>query len=309
MPSQAIVIGNFDGVHCGHQRLFRIAREAAGRGRVVAVTFEPLPAAVLRPEVPMGRLTPQAERAELLREVCGADEVVEVEPTPHVLGLTPEGFVAELHQRLHFDVVVEGPDFRFGKGRAGTLDTLRAQGALYGFRVSEADPCTVRLTDGSVVEARSSVARALLSEGRVADAARVFGRPYELRCPTTRGDQRGRTIGWPTMNLDARGRILPADGVYAGEATLPDGTRAIAAISVGTKPTFGESPRTCEATLLARDGRPCAFPLDWYGFELRLRFHAWIRGQERFDGLDALLARMEIDRAAVLVAVAETNAR
>ena len=240
-------------------------------------------------------------------------EVVELEPTPAVLGLSPEAFIAEIHGRLRFDAVVEGPDFRFGKGRAGTLDTLRAQGALYGFRVIEAAACTVELTDGGTVEARSSVARDLLAQGRVADAARVFGRPYELRCPTTRGDQRGRTIGWPTMNLDARGRILPADGVYAGEATLPDGTRAIAAISVGTKPTFGESPRTCEATLLARDGRPCAFPLDWYGFELRLRFHAWIRGQERFGGLDALLARMEIDRAAVLAAVlaamAEANAR
>ena len=309
MSTQAIVIGNFDGVHRGHQHLFRIAKMAAGGGRVAAVTFEPLPAAVLRPEIPMGRLTPRGERAELLRSACAVDEVVELEPTPAVLGLSPEAFVAEIHGRLRFDAVVEGPDFRFGKGRAGTLDTLRAQGALHGFRVIEAGACTVELTDGSTVEARSSVARDLLSQGRVADAARVFGRPYELRCPTTRGDQRGRTIGWPTMNLDARGRILPADGVYAGEATLPDGTRAIAAISVGTKPTFGESPRTCEATLLARDGRPCAFPLDWYGFELRLRFHAWIRGQERFDGLDALLARMEVDRAAVLAAVSEPNAR
>lgn len=309
MTRPAIVIGNFDGVHRGHQHLFRLAREASGGGRVVAVTFEPLPAAVLRPDIPMGRLTPRGERAELLRSICEVDEVVELEPTPQVLGLSPEAFVAELHGRLRFGMVVEGPDFRFGKGRGGTLDTLRAQGALHGFRVIEASACSVELADGTVVEARSSVARQLLSEGRVADAARVFGRAYELRCPTARGDQRGRTIGWPTMNLDARGRILPADGVYAGEAMLPDGARAIAAISVGTKPTFGESPRTCEATLLARDGRPCPLPLDWYGFELRLRFHAWIRGQERFEGLQALLARMEIDRAAILTAVAEADAR
>jgi riboflavin kinase/FMN adenylyltransferase len=308
MSRQVIVIGNFDGVHVGHQHLFRLAREAAGGGRVTAVTFEPLPAAVLRPDVPRGRLTPGAERAELLRTRCGVDEVVEIEPTPQVLGLSPEAFIHGLHARLHFDVVVEGPDFRFGKGRAGTLDTLRAQGALHGFRVVEAGAHAIELADGTRVEARSSVARGLLAEGRVADAARVFGRPYELRCPTARGDQRGRTIGWPTMNLDARGRILPADGVYAGEATLPDGRRAIAAISVGTKPTFGESPRTCEATLLERDGRPCALPLDWYGFELRLRFHAFLRGQERFSGLDALLARMEIDRAAVLRAIGDAGA-
>ena len=299
---QALVIGNFDGVHLGHRHLFRLAREAAEGGRVAAVTFEPLPAAILRPGVPMGRLTPRDERSALLRDSCGVDEVIELEPTPTLLGRTPEAFIAELHRRVRFDAIVEGPDFRFGRNRSGGLDTLRAIGALHGFRVIEAEPFVVALGDGSRVEARSSVARALLAEGRVADAARVFGRAYELRCPTTRGDQRGRTIGWPTMNLDAAGRILPADGVYCGQATLPDGTRAIAAISVGTKPTFGESARTCEATLLAADGRPLALPLDWYGFELRLRFHGWIRAMERFSSVEALLARMETDRAAVLAA-------
>ena len=252
----------------------------------------------------MGRLTPSRERSEWLRDRCGVDEVIELEPTPELLGRSPEAFVAALRDRVRYDAVVEGPDFRFGKGRAGGLDTLRALGAIHGFRVVEAPPVSVDLTDGSRVEARSSVARALLAEGRVADAARVFGRPYELRCPTTRGDQRGRTIGWPTMNLDATGRILPADGVYAGAATLPDGTVAIAAISVGTKPTFGEHARTCETTLLARDGRPLALPLDWYGFELRLRFRTWIRGMEKFASLEALLSRMEGDRLAVIAAEA-----
>jgi riboflavin kinase/FMN adenylyltransferase len=107
------------------------------------------------------------------------------------------------------------------------------------------------------------------------------------------------------MNLDSTGRILPSDGVYSGQATLPDGTVAIAAISVGTKPTFGESARTCEATLLARDGRPLALPLDWYGFELALRFRRWIRGMEKFGSLEALLSRMECDRSAVIAAEAD----
>lgn len=297
---QAVVIGNFDGVHVGHRHLFHLASQSVDGGRVVAVTFEPLPAAVLRPERPMGRLTPAAERRALLRDLCRVDEVVELEPTPELLGRSPEEFIADLRRRVPFDAIVEGPDFRFGKARAGGLDTLRALGALHGFRVVEAAPVSVDLADGSRVEARSSVARALLAEGRVADAARVFGRAYELRCHTARGDQRGRTIGWPTANLDATGRILPADGVYAGSATLPDGTVALAAISVGTKPTFGESPRTCEATLLAPDGRPLPLPLDWYGFELRLRFHRWIRGMERFASLEALLARMELDRTEVV---------
>jgi riboflavin kinase / FMN adenylyltransferase len=299
---QAAVIGNFDGVHLGHRHLFRLAREAAGGGCVAAVTFEPLPAAVLRPQIPMGRLTPSAERGELLRGSCGVDEVIELEPTPELLGRTPDAFVAGLRARIRFDAIVEGPDFRFGRGRSGGLDTLRSLGALHGFRVVEASPLLVELGDGSRVEARSSIARALLSEGRVADAACIFGRPYELRCTTRSGDRRGRTIGWPTMNLDSTGRILPSDGVYSGEATLPDGSRAVAAISVGTKPTFGESPRTCEATLLAPDGRPLALPLDWYGFELRLRFHHWIRPMQRFGSLEALLSRMEEDRSAVLAA-------
>ncbi len=296
---KAIVIGNFDGVHCGHRHLFCLAKRFAEGGSVTAITFEPLPVAVLRPERPMGRLTPNAERRELLREACGVDEVIEIEPTAELLGRSPEEFIEEIHARVGFDAIVEGPDFRFGKGRSGSMDTLRTLGGVHGFSVHEAEAILVELVDSSVVEARSSVARALLAQGRVADAARVFGRAYELRCPTVRGDQRGRTIGWPTMNLNSRGRILPADGVYAGTATLPDGTIAIAAISIGTKPTFGESERTCEATLLAADGKPLALALDWYGFELRLRFHHWIRAQEKFDSIDALLSRMEVDRAAV----------
>jgi len=295
---RAIVIGNFDGVHCGHQHLFETARGVAPE--VVAVTFEPLPATVLRPEVVMGRLTPAAERRELLQALCGVTRVLELKPTPEILGLSPSAFIDLLRADLDFSAVVEGPDFRFGHRRAGDIETLRSLGAANGFTVAVATPCTVTLTDGVQTEARSSVARALLSDGRVHDAAVVFGRPYELRCPTTRGDQRGRTIGWPTANLDATGRILPADGVYAGEATLPDGSIAIAAISVGTKPTFGESARTCEATLLQADGQPLVLPLDWYNWPLRLRFHERIRGMERFDGLSSLLAAMERDRAAIV---------
>jgi riboflavin kinase/FMN adenylyltransferase len=229
--------------------------------------------------------------------------VLELEPTPELLGRTPEQFIEALAQNVAFDLVVEGPDFRFGRARAGSVETLRELGASRGFAVEVVDAVEVELSDGSRVEARSSMARALLAEGRVADAARVFGRSYELRCPTTRGDQRGRTIGWPTANLDATGRILPADGVYAGEATLPDGRIAIAAISVGTKPTFGESARTCETTLLAPSGQPLALPLDWYGWPLRVRFHERIRGMERFDGLSALLEAMERDRGAIVHAM------
>lgn len=300
---QAAVIGNFDGVHVGHRHLFRLAREAAGAGRVVAVTFEPHPAATLDPARAPVRLTTAEERREALRSFAGADDVVELRPTRELLGLAPEPFLVDLLGKVPFGALVEGPDFRFGHGRAGSVETLRELGARHGFRMIVAPPVEVELADGTRCEVRSSTIRRQIEAGAVDDAARLLGRPYELRCATRRGDQRGRTIGWPTANLDAEGRLLPADGVYAGEATLPDGRMAIAAISVGTKPTFGESERTCEATLLAPDGRPLALPLDWYEWPIALRFHARIRGMVRFDGLDALLAAMEGDRAAVLAAL------
>jgi riboflavin kinase/FMN adenylyltransferase len=301
---QAAVIGNFDGVHVGHRHLFRLAREAAGGGAVVAVTFEPLPAATLDPARAPIRLTNADERREALRTLAGADRVVELNPTRELLGLSPEAFLDELRREVPFDAIVEGPDFRFGHRRSGSLETLREVGARVGFAVIVAAPVEVVLANGTRCEVRSATIRAQIAEGRVDDAARLLGRPYELRCQTRRGDQRGRTIGWPTANLDTTGRLLPADGVYAGEATLPDGRVAIAAISVGTKPTFGESERTCETTLLAPDGRALDLPLDWYAWPIALRFHARIRGMVRFDGLEALLAAMEGDRAAVLAAVA-----
>lgn len=301
---RVVVIGNFDGVHCGHRHLLRTARAVAGATRVAAVTFEPLPAEVLRPSTALGRLTPAVVRRGLLLAEGGADEVVELDPRDGILGLEPLEFLEFLQRGQPFGAIVEGPDFRFGRGRAGSVGTLREAGPRMGFEVVEAPVASVTITDGTVVEARSSTIRALLAEGRVADAACVLGRPFELVSPTVRGDRRGRTIGWPTANLDAAGWILPADGVYAGEATLPDGAVAIAAISVGTKPTFGESARTCETTLLAPDGRPIALPLDWYGWTICLRFHGFIRGQIRFDGVEALLERMELDRAAVLATMA-----
>jgi len=298
---QALVIGNFDGVHLGHRNLFRRARAAAEGGRVVAATFEPLPAAVLRPERPMGRLTPNDERSALLRDWCGVDEIVVLEPTPALLGRTPEAFIAELRARIRFDAIVEGPDFRFGRGRSGGLDTLRALGALHGFRVVEASSCAVDLTDGSRVEARSSVARALLAEGRVADAACVFGRPYELRCRTAQGDQRGRTIGCPTTNLDPVDpfKLVPANGVYAVSATLRGRTYG-GMLNIGVRPTAVErGERTIEAHLFGLGE-------EVYGEQLELRMVARLRDERGFAGLDALKEQLHRDREAALAALTNT---
>lgn len=283
-------IGNFDGVHLGHRALIDSARRAAGGGRVVAVTFEPLPAAVLRPAAAPARLTPGEVRAALLRD-AGCDEVRVIDPRGGLLGESPAEFVAALRADLPFDAVVEGGDFRFGRGRAGDVGTLREIGAGSGFRCVEVESVSAPLADGTVVDARSSAIRWMLSMGRVADAARLLGRPHSLRGTVARGDQRGRLLGFPTANVTGPDAMLPADGVYGGRA-VADGREWPAAISVGVKPTFGGSGRTCEVHLVGAQ-----FPLDRYGWAIEVHFERWIRGQWRFPGPDALVARLREDVA------------
>ncbi len=286
-----VTIGNFDGVHLGHRALIDLARETAGTGaEVVAVTFEPAPAVVLGlPEVP--RILTAAERRRRLLD-AGADRVLELETTPELLALDPEAFLDDLFGRLGGPVtaIAEGPDFRFGRGRSGSIETLRKCGDDRGFRVVIPEERRVRLVDGLEVPARSSVVRRLLDLGRVEDAARVLGRPHTLVGRVVRGDQRGRTIGIPTANLDLEGAMLPGDGVYAGIATLPGGVRRPAAVSIGTKPTFIETPRVAEVHVLDWEGT-----LDDYGWRLETSLDRRLRGQERYDGLEPFLAQLERD--------------
>ena len=294
----AITIGNFDGVHRGHAELVAVARSRVGSaGRVAVVTFEPHPVARLRPDAVPPRLTSATERRRLLRE-ASADDVIELEPTPQLLGLEPHAFVRELKVRLGFSLVVEGSDFRFGRGRSGTIDTLKVLGATIGFESEIVSPVDVQLDDCTVVQASSSIVRWFLVQGRVGDAARVLGRPYALVAATVPGDRRGRTIGYPTLNLGSVETLMPADGVYGGRATLADGRQFVAAISIGTKPTFTTGAvapaRTCEAFLV-----DASLPLDWYGHVVRIEFMTWIREQATFSSLDALVARIAADVEAI----------
>jgi riboflavin kinase/FMN adenylyltransferase len=286
-------IGNFDGVHLGHRAIVSAARAAAGpSGRVAAVTFEPLPASVLRPGGAPERLTAAAERRELLRS-AGCDEVIELDPRDGLLGQGPEEFIHGLRARVPFDAIAEGADFRFGKGRAGDLATLAAIGASAGFRTIEVPERLEPLADGHLVPARSTAIRWLLAMGRVADAARLLGRPHAVRGTVESGDRRGRTLGFPTANVRTEGAALPADGVYAGTA-VADGAEWPAAISVGSKPTFGGAGRTLEAHLVGFPG-----PLDAYGWPVEVRFTRWLREQWRFPGPDALVGQLRADVARV----------
>jgi len=295
----AITIGNFDGVHRGHAALLQAARRMAGdRGRCVAVTFEPAPAEVLgRRGGPSRRLTLPPMRESLLR-TAGADEVVVLETTPALLSLDPVEFIRGLRDRLPFEAVCEGSDFRFGRGRAGGVETLRAIGLADAFEVVEVPQVEVPLGQGVMVPARSSLVRWMLAHGRVGDVAAILGRIYTLEGVVVRGDQRGRTLDCPTANLDHGSLMLPADGVYAGVAELPDGRAVPAAISVGRKPSFHaeglEPPPICEAHLLGE-----TLPLDAYGWPLRLRVGRWLRGQLPFPEIGALLEQMRRDLAAV----------
>lgn len=306
MGGSVITIGNFDGVHVGHAALLRRAREiaSASGARVVAMAFDPHPASVLRPGTEPPRLTTWGQRERLLKG-AGADEVARLDPTPALLSLTPEEFVAGLVAKWSPIAFVEGADFRFGHRRAGDLALLAELGRGHGFEVVRFEPVEVALSDHTVTTASSTVTRWLLEQGRVTDSAIVLGRPYELDGEIVRGDRRGREIGFPTANLSVQ-CLAPADGVYAGVGVLPDGKKLPAAISIGTKPTFGNHGRAVEAFLMT-DGEGPAEPeratppwaplggLPEYGWRLRLRFIAWVRDQMAFGSIDELLTHISRD--------------
>ena len=286
--STVVVIGNFDGVHRGHQSVIGRAREIADRDghALVAVTFDPHPMAVLRPEHAPSALTTPEARAELLAEV-GVDHVFALPFSREIAAWSPEEFVDRvLVEGLRAAVVVVGANFRFGSRASGDLATLVETGASRGF-VAEG----VALDGGPQVWS-STYIRTCLTAGDVAGAAEALGRPFALRGIVVVGDRRGRGLGYPTANVPiGQGMAAPADGVYAGWLTrLDSGERFPAAISVGTNPTFaGDRERRVEAYALDRDD------LELYGVEVEIAFVERLRGMVRFDGIEPLLETMAED--------------
>lgn len=291
MPGEALTIGNFDGVHLGHAALIRRARELVGeRGRVVAMAFWPHPVSVLRPRQTPPTLTTFDRRAALLRDL-GADEVVRLEPAPDLLNLSPEAFLQRLVAQRNPDWIVEGRDFRFGKARAGDIDTLARLGEDLGFRADIVEPVRFATADQLLAEASSTTARWLIARGRVGDAERLLGRPHEVVGTVVRGARRGRDMGVPTANLSAQ-TMLPADGVYAATATLPTGDTRPAAVSVGTNPTFGAEQRRIEAHILDWSG-----PEDDYNWTLSISLFAWLRDQIVYTSTEPLIEQIRRDIA------------
>lgn len=277
-----VSIGNFDGVHRGHQQLLARARElkqAAGAPAIAVITFEPHPLTVLRPGHAPLRLTSPQRKQELLA-AGGVDAMVILQPTRELLNLTAEEFWQLLRDVVRPSHLVEGNSFTFGKGRGGTIQQLGAWSAAAGIGLHVVDPVAVPLLNMLEAPASSSMTRWLLERGRVRDAAICLGRPHELEGPVVAGAQRGREIGTPTANLNCDGQLIPADGVYAGRCNL-DGHAWPAAISVGTNPTFGPNPRTVEAHLIGFSG-------DLYGRTIRLELLDWQREQRTFVDVETL---------------------
>ncbi|GAB4204271.1 MAG: bifunctional riboflavin kinase/FAD synthetase [Sandaracinaceae bacterium] len=290
-----VVPGNHDGVHLGHVALLARARAVAARleARVVALTFDPHPLVLLSPTRAPEALTSIERRTELLRQ-AGADEVVVARFDERFAKLGPAAFVEhELVERLGACAVVIGADFRFGQGRAGDPEMLRQYGARLGFEVEVVDAVAA----SSLERVSSSAIREALKAGAVDEAARLLGRPYELDGQVVAGHRRGRTLGFPTANLDGIRVLVPRDGVYAVVArVLRDGRpRAdeppmCGMLNVGTRPTF-DAGRSVEVHLLDVER-------DLYGATLRLGFVARLRDEQRFPGLDALVAQLRSDALA-----------
>lgn len=289
-----VTIGNFDGMHRGHARVVETCVERARKRGcdAVALTFDPHPRSVHRPDDPMPLIMSLETRLDAM-STTGLDATLVASYDPSLFSLSPEEFVADyLVERLGATEVVVGEDFRFGRGNEGDVQTLQQLGARYGFAVA-------MVTDVRAEEGRrwsSSWVRQLLAEGRVAEVADVLGHPYRLVGTVQHGEKRGRTLGFPTANLDAgEGVLAPADGVYAGWLVreVPGHEQAQeflpAAISVGTNPQFSGKLRTVEAHVLGRDD------LDLYGQRVAVVFTKRLRPMMKFDSVDDLLDQMDED--------------
>ena len=284
----AVAVGNFDGVHRGHQALVAAAvtrARAAGEAAVV-LTFDPHPAAVLRPQAAPAALTTLAQKEELLAAL-GVDRLVVVPFDRRLAGLAPEAFATEvLEQAVGARHVVVGESFRFGRGRAGDPQGLVELGRTRGFGVEVVPPV---MEEGQPIS--SSRVREALAGGRVDEALRLLGRAYFVDGLVERGDGRGRTLGIPTANLAPEPQILPARGVYAARCALGDGSLQAAVVNVGERPTFGGGRVRLEAHLIGFEG-------DLYGSRLRVAFHERLRDEQRFANAEALVAQIRADVAA-----------
>jgi riboflavin kinase/FMN adenylyltransferase len=286
----AVAIGNFDGVHRGHQAVIDLARTAAraAAAPLGVLTFSPHPREYFSPDAPPFRLMSREARAHRL-EKLGIDVLYDIAFNRQLADLTAEEFAAEvIRDQLGLAHVVVGADFCFGKNRAGTAEMLAGFGATMGFGVTISD---LLETEGATVS--STAIREALSAGRPRDAAAMLGHWHRIEGPVIGGEQRGRVLGYPTANMSIEGLHPPRHGVYAVLVDVRDGPHKGSyhgAASLGVRPMFGENTPNIETFLFDFSG-------DLYGATLSVALVEWLRGEEKFDSLDALIAQMDADCA------------
>jgi len=286
-----VTIGAYDGVHRGHQSVIgEVRRRAAGAGaHSVVITFDRHPASVVRPESAPRLLTDLDQKLELLA-ATGVDATLVVHFDEDQSREDPVDFARRVVvDCLRASSVVVGDDFHFGRGRRGNVATLRELGGEAGFEVVPMS--LLPREDGPDEPVSSTAIRRALAGGQVELAATMLGRPFEARGPVVQGDQRGRTIGFPTANVEVPASIcLPADGVYAGWYVRPDGTRHGCAMNLGRRPTFYER---AEVSLL--EAHLLDFSGDLYAEAARVQFTDFLRSERKFDGIESLSRQLKYD--------------
>jgi riboflavin kinase / FMN adenylyltransferase len=278
-------LGNFDGFHLGHQTVAGEAiaqAKAAGKPAIIA-TFDPHPVRFFAPDAPWFRLTTLDQRQRLF-EAAGADAMLVFEFDASLANTTAEDFiVALLVERLGLSGVITGEDFTFGKGRGGNVDVLRDLGAAHGLRATTMGPVK---DEGGVIS--SSRIRDALKAGDCATATRLLTRPFTVEGVVQHGDKNGRLLGFPTANIDMAHYLRPRYGIYAVRGRLPDGRVLDGAANLGIRPSFDPPKELLEPHFFD-------FSEDLYGQTIEVEFHAFLRGEQKFDSMDALMDQMAKD--------------
>ena len=282
----ATALGNFDGVHRGHQRVIAQAAEAAERlgAPLGVVTFDPHPRRIFQPGAPPFNLMTADQQARALGAL-GVERLYLLPFTAALAAMSDQQFAAEvLHEGLGVRHVAAGFDISFGKDRTGDTDDLRRYGRELGFSVSIAEP----VGDGPQEKFSSTQVRDALREGRPQDAATILGRPFAIEGPVQMGQQLGRTLGFPTANVPLGDYVRPMFGIYAVRVQLPDGRRFDGVASLGVNPTVALDEPRLEVWIFGFEG-------DLYGQVIETELVAWLRPEAKFDSLDALTAQVMQD--------------
>ncbi len=294
-PNPVLTLGNFDGVHLGHQAIFQkvVARAREIRGTSIAFTFEPHPLKVIAPERSPRLLNTFHGKMKLL-SAFGMEVVICANFTRAFADQNPDDFAREvLHEKIGVKEVYVGYDYAFGKGREGSIESLKRMGQIHGFEVGVIDAVQV---NGVVVS--SSVIRDLVAMGKVEDAANLLGRYYTIEGEVVHGVQRGQKLGFPTANLNTVNELVPGYGVYAVIAVV-EGHSYKGVASIGVRPTFDAGPASIEVYLFG-------FHDSLYGKHMEVSFIKHLRGEEKFADAEALVRQIRKDVEAAKRALAHS---